>query len=238
MPRKKGSGPEGIPADPELFDEAIKKFRARVPMTKDQYDSLEEGQQEHAFTVAEVTTADLVTEVFDSMNRALDSGHTFEDFKATAGESLLEHWGGDKPGRLETIFRTNLLSAYNGGRFAILSAPAVRATRPFSRFDGIDDDRQSDICRDADGTILPADDPWWASHTPPLHFNCRSVVTPLSPEEADDEGGVDDEGPDNEPTEGFGTPPTDQGPDWEPDLNDYPEEIRAELQARLKKGTG
>jgi hypothetical protein len=115
----------------------------------------------------------------------------------------------------------------------VISAPEVRRFRPFQRLDGIDDERQSDICDAVDGTILPADDPWWATHTPPLHHQCRSVVTPLSEEEAQGEG-IDDEPPPLEPDEGFGAPPALDGPDWTPDLTEYPEEIRATLEERLK----
>ncbi len=40
----------------------------------------------------------------------------------------------------------------------------------------IDDNRITEICKKLDGTRLPPDDPFWASHTPPNHFNCRSTV--------------------------------------------------------------
>jgi len=236
MPKRGGGGTEdGIPADPNQFTEAIQKFRARVPMKREEWDKLNKGQKQFAGTVSEVTLADLITEVFDSLASALEQGTTFETFKADAGAKLVEHWGADKPGRLETIFRTNLLTAYNGGRHAVISAPSVRQFRPYLRFDGIDDDAQTEVCHDNDGTVLAADDPAWENRTPPLHFNCRSVVTPLSADEAADEG-IDDEPPDSEPDEGFGSPPPIDGPDWEPDLQDYPEEIRDTLEERLKNG--
>jgi SPP1 gp7 family putative phage head morphogenesis protein len=205
-----------------------------VPMTRAEWNKLTQGQREHAFMVSEVATADIVTEVWEALDSAIAKGTTLEEFKAEIGPRLLEHWGGDKPGRIETIFRTNVMSAYNGGRHEMISAPTVRKFRPFLRFDGIDDDSQTEICKAAEGVVLPADDPWWASHTPPLHFNCRSVVTPLAPDEAEDEG-IDDEPPDQESAEGFGVPPSTDGPDWTPDLIGYPAEIRKTLEERLKK---
>ena len=228
---------EDIPADPAQFDEAVEKFRARVPMTRAAWEKLTEGQREHAFFVSEVATADLVTEVYDAIERAIAAGTTLEEFQATAGQALIKHWGGDKPGRLETIFRTNVQTAYNGGRHAILSAPTVRRARPYLRFDAILDDRVTDVCEDLDGKVIEADDAFWKTHTPPLHFNCRSVVTPLTEEEAAEEG-ITDQPPDTDPHAGFGTPPAIDGPDWTPDLTAYPDEIRVELEARLKKGAG
>jgi hypothetical protein len=38
------------------------------------------------------------------------------------------------------------------------------------------DDRTSEICRECNGTRLPAGHPWWRTHTPPLHPHCRSTV--------------------------------------------------------------
>lgn len=233
---KRGGNDTGIPADPNEFTEAVEKFRARVPMKRGEWDKLKAGQKEFSFTVSEVTLANILTEVFEGLKTAIAKGTTFEEFKATIGATLENHWGGEKPGRIETIFRTNVLSAYNGGRHAIISAPEVKRFRPYRRFDGIDDDRQTDICDDCDGTILPADHPWWLTHTPGLHFNCRSVTTPLSEEEALAEG--IDEPPPVHPAEGFGAPPALDGPDWEPDITEYPEEVRATLEERLRKKSG
>jgi SPP1 gp7 family putative phage head morphogenesis protein len=238
LPRKaprKWDRTSGIPADPQRFEEAIDKFGERVPMKRSEWDKLTQGQREHAFMVSEVSLADVVTEVYEGIGRAVKNGTTFEEFKATAGQALIEHWGGEKPGRLETIFRTNVLTAYNGGRHAVLTAPAVKRARPYWRFDGIDDDRQSDICAELDGRVMAADDPRWAKWHPPMHHQCRSTVVPLSEAEAREEG-IDDDDPDVDPQEGFGVPPAVEGSDWTPDLVAYPEEIRKELRARLKKG--
>jgi SPP1 gp7 family putative phage head morphogenesis protein len=224
------------PADPERFDEAVDAFRKRVPMTRDAWDELNTAERERAFMVSEVTLASVVADVWEAMDAAIANGGTYQEFAATAGAALTEHWGGEKPGRLETIFRTNLNAAYNEGRHEILTAPAVKEARPFWRLDGVDDDRQSEICRRVDGTVLPADDSWWKKNSPPRHFNCRCIITPLTEDDANDEG-VDDEPPRVPPQEGFGAQPSSTGQDWEPDLTAFPEEIAAQLAKRLKGGT-
>ncbi len=226
----------GIPADPgpATFKEAVAKFRERVPMPADEYAKLTADEKRKSFTVAEVLNARLVSDVFNALAKSIEQGTPFETFKAEVGAQLAEAWGGESPGRLETMFRTNLLTAYNGGRHALITAPAVQRVRPYLRFDGIDDSAQSEICAAAMGTVLPADDPWWASHSPPLHPNCRSVLTPLSEDEALEEG-IEDDPPPLEPVEGFGVPPDEKGEDWVPDMTLFPAEIREELAARLKK---
>lgn len=221
-----------ISDDPEEYEEAIRAFRKRVPILDSQWDALTEAEREFAFKVSGVAQADLVNDAWEAIDRAIRDGTTLEDFKREVGTQLEAAWGGEDAGRLETIFRTNVLGAYNGGRHEILSHPEVRKARPYWRFDGVDDARQTEICAALDGTVRPADDPFWGSHSPPLHFNCRSIITPLSEDEAQDEG-IDEEGPDVEPDEGFGRQPS-VGGDWEPDLADYPPAIADILKSRLR----
>lgn len=229
MPRRKE-----VPPDPAEFDEAIEHFRQRVPMKRGEWDRLTAEAKERAFMVSEVAKADLVTEVYEAIDRAVSQGTTFADFVAEIGPKLEQHWGGEKPGRLETIFRTNVLEAYNAGRQEVFDEPAVKRTRPYLRFEGIDDDRQTDICQDHEGTILPADDAFWLTHSPPLHYQCRSITTALSEEEAVDEG-ITRRRPATKPMEGFGRKSTTSGKDWVPEVEAYPAEIAAELVKRVAK---
>jgi len=219
--------------DPDAFEEAVRAFRRRVPMPDWKWDALTEAEREMAFKVSGVAQADLATDAWGAMDRAIKDGTTLADFKAQIGEKLEAAWGKKDPARLETIFRTNALGAYNAGRHEILNHPEVKKARPFWRFDAVMDSRTSEICQALDGVIRPADDPFWHAHTPPLHFNCRSVLVPLSEEEAKDEG-VDDEAPDVDADEGFGRQPGLGGDDWEPDTKDYPEPIGELLEGKLE----
>jgi uncharacterized protein with gpF-like domain len=124
--------------------------------------------------------------------------------------------------------------SYNGARSAIFSDPVVREARPYLQFHAVEDSRTSDICEALDGKVLPADDPFWQRHTPPLHHNCRSVLVPLSHEEAHDEG-ITSGKPDTggaAPDEGFGRPSAPG--DGEPDLAGFDPDIRRALEKRLE----
>lgn len=217
-----------VSSDPEKFAEAVRAFRARVPMTEAQFSQLTEEAQQRAFTVARVAQADVVTQAWEAIDRAVEQGTTFEDFVADVGDQLESSWGGEIPGRLETVFRTNVMGAYNAGRMELINDPDVKEARPFWRFDGIGDSRQSEICEPLDGTVLAADDPFWAKHTPPLHFNCRSVITPLDPEEAA-ELGISEKTPDTAAADGFGAMP-DTSDAFAPDLKAYPPALRERVR--------
>ena len=212
----------------EHYREAIDAFRRKIPMSRAAFDELTARERQRAFAVAQVTRGRVLQQAWDAVDSAVANGTDLEKFKEDCGAQLIESWGGEIPGRIETIFRTNALSSYSAGREAINNAPAVREARPYARFDDSDDDRECDICEDCHGVVLPADDPWWDSHTPPLHFNCRDTKTVLSQEEAEDEG-IDTHGPDVDADEGFGARPDEQGEDWAPDLGTMPAELREAL---------
>jgi SPP1 gp7 family putative phage head morphogenesis protein len=219
------------PADPDRYEEAIRAFRRKVPMTDPDFRKLEKDVRRHAFFVAGVTQARVVQEVRDSIDRAVAEGTTLEQFKAEAGGALAEAWGGEDAPRIETVFRTNVMSAYNAGRDEVFSDPEVREARPYLRFDTADDNRVTeDICELLEGIILPADHRWWDTHWPPLHHNCRSVPTALSAEEAEQEG-ISSSPPDVKPTPGFGQRGASAG-DRDPDLSALDPDIRRILRDR------
>lgn len=197
--------PSGLP-----FNEAIGWHRRRDPALKDDaWAELQQNARRRAFTVANVTQLDLVVEVQKAIDRAIAEGTTFADFKKEVGPKLLEHWQGsvkNPAARLETIFRTNVQAAYGAGRYE--RALEVADTRPYWRFDGVEDIRQSQICRPLNGTIRRHDDPWWQTRIPPLHFQCRSRIATLTEKQAERAGITpDDKLPAETAQEGFGQAP-------------------------------
>src|SRR3954462_2154161 len=225
----------GISPDPLKFDEAIAAIRRRVPMTEDVWSQLEQDELEYAFTVADVAQLDLVVDVYEAIARAVEDGTTLDDFKEAVGDRLEEAWGEEaEASRVETIFRTNVQGAYNSGRHE--AAQAVKADRPFWRYQAVLDNRTSDTCEACDGTVLDADDPWFQTHYPPLHPNCRCIAVTLTERQAEREG-ISSGGPKVDVPDGFGAAPAGGGgTDWDPDPKDYPDAFRGELEDRLSEG--
>lgn len=221
-------------ADPDRFDAAVEAFRKRVPMSREEWDLLTMQQRERAFMVSRVSEARVIQSTFDAIDRAVAEGSTLEDFKDAVAADLIEAWGGEIPGRLETIFRTNLMTAYGEGRHAIMSSPTVKQARPYWRFDDAETDRECDLCSECGGTILPVDDPWWKTHQVPLHHNCECKITALSREEAEEEG-IDGKGPRIDADEGFGDEPSQEGTNWDFDLSGLDPELRSVVESALKE---
>jgi hypothetical protein len=214
------------------FAEAIQAFRDRVPMTDSALAQLQEAERKVSFKIANVVAANVIQQVFDSLESAIRQGGAFDEWREGVAEMLEQSWGGERPGLLETVFRNATMGSYNEGRFAIHTAPAVVSERPFWRFSRIDDARVSDICRPCEGVIVAQDDDWWDGHYPQLHHNCRHRVDALTEEEAERQG-ITRRPPTVEAQAGFGRRPTKRGSDWTPDMTGFDKGLRKELESRI-----
>lgn len=104
--------------------------------------------------------------------QALETGATNKQLMATLKQVLPTF---TKP-RLEVIARTETASAYNNGRIQYFrKSQFVEAVQ----FTAILDARTTKICRKRDGLVMKLTDDRLATNTPPLHFNCRSVLIPV-----------------------------------------------------------
>lgn len=187
--------------DPLRFDEAYAFFEQLTPMTRDEAARLSRDARRRAFWVSHVAEADVIASVFDSLQKAIDNGMSYDEWRGEIGGELLNAWVNNPDGptepmyRMETIFRTNLQTAYSAGRLAAQRDPAVLSARPYWRYDALIDGRESDVCRRLNDAIVKADDPWWATRYPPNHYNCRSTVRSLSEAQVRARGGPNDEPP-------------------------------------------
>lgn len=159
-----------------------------------------------AFTVSYLTTLDEIQAILDSLVSALDEGQSFSDWKKKAANTVI----GLTPAHQETIFRNAMQQSYSAGRW--LQFEQTKTQRPYLLFDGVNDSRQTSICRHLDGLIRPVDDPIWASRSPQLHHNCRSVLISLTATQAERRSAQPGTGtqkpvPSDMPSQGWGKRP-------------------------------
>ena len=227
-------------ADPKKPAEAVKFFQSKRPVGSAELGKLSAKARQKAFTVASVAHADVLQSVFDEIERAITDGTSFDDFAAQVGDKLESEWGKPDSGRLETIFRTNVQSAYSAGRHARLTDPDVAQAYEYWMYDAVLDSRTSEICRSLDGTIVRADSDWWEGRHAPCHFGCRSVITPLTREDAEARG-ITKTPPTTLAADGFGARPAIdhavEAERWKPEVVNYDPAIQDALDKLLPTGT-
>ncbi len=173
-----------LPPKPVSFDEAVAFSKGRISLTRDDYYQISDSLRARAWTVGRLAQVDAVERVRSHYLAQLTG-------KVSSVEGFVESldldealgasgWASGQAGYFETVYRTNIQSDYNAGR-----AQQFKNNPPeLLEFIGIEDARQTDICAQRTGTVLPPDDPWWERNWPPLHYNCRSTVRGIYAEEA------------------------------------------------------
>lgn len=145
------------------------------------------SDHDFAFTVAKEQRLSVLQYVKDALMLALEEGITYADFQEVVTQSIQEQWEGY---RLDNIFRTNVLSAYQAGHYQAITDKDVLEQRPYWQYISIDDHRVRPEHHEwghpggrSYGITLPATDPWWNTHFPLNGFRCRCSVRTLSESE-------------------------------------------------------
>lgn len=183
---------------------AMEYFKAKGLRTTFSYADMLGEAHDKAFTVAKMMDADLLATVRNSLDAALSTGTSFKEWTKELAPILKSAgWWGDadmidpatgekvaarlgSAWRLETIFRTNMQTAYAAGQWRQIEAQADVA--PFLLYDAVDDYRTRPLHASWDSTVLPVSSPWWKTHYPPNGWNCRCGVIQLDAEQLRDMG--------------------------------------------------
>lgn len=175
--RKINAGDGDIP--PVSFAEAIDFLKARVPMTKKEWEKLEPKLRFRAFTVAKLGTAVEIETAKQVLISALEKGESYSQTWEMMNDIFGKGELGFKAGYWENVFRTNTQTAYMAGKLQQYEkTPGIAAYQLMI----IEDDRTSKICRNlltktGRGLVLSVDDDFWKTKGfPPYHFQCRSSV--------------------------------------------------------------
>lgn len=180
------SGAFGVEALP--FEEAVQFLKSKIPMEKTEWLELERKLQFRAFTVAKLSEADYIEAIKRRLAKAIEKGETV--WQSWSGvEAMTEEWGEKFSARYwETVYRTNVQSAYNAGRLMQYKNNPPNAWELLF----IEDNRQSDVCKGlsgiAGGKALPSKHSFWDTYGfPPYHFNCRTTFRAVYDNESEAE---------------------------------------------------
>lgn len=167
--------------------DAIAFWRDKLKMSPGEFARLTDEAKTLAFSVTQIAKGDELDTVFDALQRAIEDGTTFEDFRKSAADIFERRgWTGPAAWRVETIFRTNIQTAYSVGRYKEMQE--VKQDRPYWQYSAVNDSRTRPTHWAMNGKIYPADHPFWDTWYPPNGYNCRCGVITLSQDDIDSEG--------------------------------------------------
>mgnify|MGYP002745147962 CR=1 FL=1 len=160
------------------YPSAADYLRARnVEPSAEFYARLEHLRQE-AWTLSKISDVDQIEQVKQSLVKALAEGKSFREWQQALTPEMLalpRHYQ-------ETVFRTAMLSSYNGAKWTHFRAHIGR--RPILRYIAINDQRTRPAHHALHGLMMPVGDERWANLAPPLGFNCRCTMVSLSEKQA------------------------------------------------------
>lgn len=219
-----------VTASPVRFDEAIDWFRAKAgnAVTREQWDALDARAKRRAFTVSGLTKLDVIQRVWEQLDKAIEQGLSFQDFRKSAVQDLADTWLSEDSARLETIYRNNVQSAFAAGRYLQATSPDALEQHPVWMLDVVMDSRTSDVCEPLDGVKRRANDPWWQGRIPPLHHKCRTGLLTLTEEDAHEMGGLTEPAPSDKAQGDWGARP--ELDEWKGDPTSYAPELQSEAR--------
>lgn len=184
---------------PLPFEEAKAFWAAKVILRPGQFNRLSAEAKVKAFAVGGIAKGDELATVYNALRKAIDDGTPFSEFKAECAAIFDRRgWTGERAWRVDNIFRTNIQTAYNVGRYQQLAEDVELF--PYWQYDAVNDSRTRPTHLAMNGRVWPANHPVWDQWYPPNGFRCRCSVTPLTRGQAERRGlTVEHDDPTNKP---------------------------------------
>jgi len=168
------------------------------------WQDVEPEEHANAFTVAKAMQIDVLSDIREELQRALDEGLPFEQFQANLRPRLeARGWWGKadmvdpgtgqmrrvqlgSPRRLRTIYRANLRSARAAGQWERIER--TKRALPYLEYRLGPSERHRPHHQAKEGLILLADDPFWRQWYPPNGWGCNCWVRQLTRAQAEARG--------------------------------------------------
>lgn len=184
--------------DPEdvhfpIIENAVKNLAERNVMDRQRYDALDAAARAKAFTVANVAAEETLTKLRDSLAENVAKGADYETWRKKVMADVDE---GTflSDAHQETVFRTNVQTAFSDGQAKVLAHPLVRSGFPYSFYNAIHDDRvrENHLALEKLGiggtNVYRNDDPVFNLFRPPWDYNDRCNWTPATVRQAAEAG--------------------------------------------------
>lgn len=175
---------------PTPHEEAAAFLRNKPAVSRAVFDKLVPELKARAFTIAGIEGLGVLTSVRDTIATLPEGGDWetlkkqivsdidpyFVDPEADAETQGKQRYAAER--RAELLLRTHGQQAYAAAAWR--EADEQRDLFPFWKYQTLGDGHVRPSHAALDGIVLPHDDPFWETHTPPWDWGCRCQFIPLS----------------------------------------------------------
>lgn len=178
---------EGVKWWTQPYQKAVSYLLDKDVVTREEFDAIEDWAKIRAFTVTGINKLDVLQQILENLVETVNGGGTLNDFQDDLGD-ILDSAGLDQlsPWRAETIFRTNIQSAYGRGAWEEGTDPDIADNIWGWKYWTVGDDRVRDEHDALQGLAFATGD--GDEFFPPWDFNCRCHAEWITVAEAQDEG--------------------------------------------------
>lgn len=164
---------------PLPMKEAAVFWRDKVKLGPADFKKLSDEAKVRAFAISGIAKGDELTTVYNSLQKAIEQGLSYSDFKKECAEIFERRgWTGKREWRVQNIFRTNIQTAYNVGRYT--KQKEMAEYFPYLQYSAVNDRRTRPTHRALDGKIFPVDHAFWDTWYPPNGYRCRCSTLSLT----------------------------------------------------------
>lgn len=176
-----------IDLKPLSIEEAEEFWSTKIAFGPGEFAALSDDAKVKAFAVAGIAKGDELATVFASLQRAINDGISYGEFQKECRDIFERRgWTGKMAWRVDNIFRTNIQTAYQLGRYKQMSENVK--DRPYWMYDAVNDKRTRPTHSAVDGKVYPADHEFWNNWYPPNGFRCRCGVISYSKAQIESRG--------------------------------------------------
>lgn len=156
------------------FTEAEQFFKNKLNIPTDKWDELDGAAHAKAFTSAGAYQADLLADLRKMTDKAIAGNMDIREFRKQFKPLVSRYgWqlkGGGPAWRSDLIWRTNIATAYQAGRWQQFEDAGIEYLM-YVHNDGVMNPRPNHVA--LDGKIFPRTDPFWSRNYPPQGFGCK-----------------------------------------------------------------
>ena len=166
------------------FAEAEAFFRDKLNIPTGKWDELAGAAHAKGFMSAGAYQADLLSDLRAMTDKAISGGMDIREFR-TQFRPLVEKYGWQLKGggpawRSDLIWRTNIQSAYQAGRWQQFEAAKIEYLL-YRHNDSVMHPRPNHVA--LNGKVFPRTDPFWEYNYPPQGFGCKCRAVPATEKE-------------------------------------------------------